>query len=629
MAMPAGGYACIRFVLECPDTRIGEHIRVVGAPDELGAWSPGESSVDLRTSHLDFPTWRSDWQYLPVGKWEYKYVRCRDGGEHPRWEDRIGNRELEAVAEKGCLRFVLTVVERFDGPRSLLQLDRTEAKHEEEGGAEVRVVVPKLPLKELAQLEEYEAGSSSQNPRRYSFSAFSGRKTLLTPRDGCAPGLRRSVSIGCLAELPAGMLPTRRALGLQSGGGEELVREAVCAELQDPNRPGKGKGQLSQYSSSTASASTCTVRGLRPIVCSQTSEENDAEGEGGDSFDDRDEGGPGEPKEFLALTDASGSDLDWGSGSEDILALTEESGSDLDCDSPDQPKGFEDCYSLRNRLGEGAFGVVYACVARDANVEFAVKVVQRNRLSPLALEYLIGNPSTGMEGEVALHLSLPRHSNVVGLHNFFEEPWGFRLVLDLCHGGDLFNEIVRAKKWNAVEQGHGALAAAAARNVLRQLLTALAFCHGVGVAHRDVKVENVLLERPASEAPLEGSAAVIKLCDFGLAARCSGPEATLDMPVGSPDYIAPEVARMEPYGNKVDVWSAGAVLFVALRGCMPFPAKTDMEALVRVRAGNYVFDECWDHIPAEARASVEGLMVLDPDARPSALGGLNLPWLRA
>jgi len=292
-------------------------------------------------------------------------------------------------------------------------------------------------------------------------------------------------------------------------------------------------------------------------------------------------------------------------------------------------KSFEDDYDLKEQLGEGAFGLVFRCVLRaNGTEEHAVKVVNKERLARHSLIALLGDKNTGREGEVDLHGCLPHHSNIVGLRDCFHTPSTVRLVIDLCKGGDLFDAIRRAKMESRRRSRDGALTEHGAASVVRQVLSALVFCHSKGVVHRDVKAENVLIEKPIDLVPLDSVAAVVKLCDFGLAARCwaaDGP--VLRDPVGSPDYLAPEVARLEPYGQVADVWSAGVLLFACLRGRLPFPARTDQGVLEMVRAGRCVFDDGWAQVTQEARSCTE-LMLQEQKERPTAEEAVRQPWLQ-
>lgn len=88
---------------------------------------------------------------------------------------------------------------------------------------------------------------------------------------------------------------------------------------------------------------------------------------------------------------------------------------------------------------------------------------------------------------------------------------------------------------------------------MRQLLSALAYLHGIGITHRDLKLENILL--------LHGE---VRLCDFGLAKR----QKLFDSEefIGTIDYLSPEVATSKPYTHKTDIWAAGVVLHEMLFG---------------------------------------------------------------
>lgn len=113
---------------------------------------------------------------------------------------------------------------------------------------------------------------------------------------------------------------------------------------------------------------------------------------------------------------------------------------------------------------------------------------------------------------------------------------------------------------------------------MKQLLEALAHCHSHGVVHRDVKPDNVLFDSRNN----------LKLIDFGSAEWC-GKDGFMFGVVGTPYYVAPEVLRGSEYDRKVDVWSAGVILYTMLAGFPPFYGDSAAEVFEAVLRGNLRF----------------------------------------
>jgi len=119
---------------------------------------------------------------------------------------------------------------------------------------------------------------------------------------------------------------------------------------------------------------------------------------------------------------------------------------------------------------------------------------------------------------------------------------------------------------------------ATAAKIMKQILSALTYCHSSNIVHRDLKPENVLLEKNDVDA-------TIKIIDFGTA-DIFDPEHKMTTKSGTPFYIAPEVIK-NSYGCKCDVWSAGVMLYILLCGYPPFSGKSDQEIMTSVLKGKY------------------------------------------
>ncbi|PWZ39102.1 Phosphoenolpyruvate carboxylase kinase 1 [Zea mays] len=233
-------------------------------------------------------------------------------------------------------------------------------------------------------------------------------------------------------------------------------------------------------------------------------------------------------------------------------------------------------YDIGDEIGRGRFGVVRRCVSRATGDAFAVKSVDRSLLGDdldraLAelepkLARLAGGEGDGNPG-------------VLQVRAVYEDDAWTHTVMDLCTGPDLLD-------WIRLRRGAPVPEPDAAR-VVAQLAEALAGCHRRGVVHRDVKPDNVLLDvDPAGEAPPR-----VRLADFGSAAWLGeGARGRAEGLVGTPHYVAPEVVAGGEYGEKVDVWSAGVVMYALLSGgALPFGGETAADVFAAVLRGSLRF----------------------------------------
>lgn len=116
-----------------------------------------------------------------------------------------------------------------------------------------------------------------------------------------------------------------------------------------------------------------------------------------------------------------------------------------------------------------------------------------------------------------------------------------------------------------------------ARFIFKQIITAVHYCHFNHIVHRDIKVENLLLD----------SNLRVKLADFGFSTHFKTGE-KLNVWCGSPPYCAPELYNAQLYdGPKVDIWSLGVVLYVLVCGYLPFEAQTFNQLKLQVTCGSY------------------------------------------
>ncbi|KAL5662261.1 hypothetical protein ACJX0J_029386, partial [Zea mays] len=158
--------------------------------------------------------------------------------------------------------------------------------------------------------------------------------------------------------------------------------------------------------------------------------------------------------------------------------------------------------------------------------------------------------------EIVNHRSL-RHPNIIQFIEVILTPTHLAIVMEYAAGGELFDRIVDRGRFSEDET----------RYFFQQLICGVSYCHHMQICHRDLKLENVLLD--GSPAPR------LKICDFGYS-KSSVLHSRPKSAVGTPAYIAPEVLSRREYDGKLaDVWSCGVTLFVMLVGAYPFEDQDD------------------------------------------------------
>merc|ERR1712141_411418 len=185
----------------------------------------------------------------------------------------------------------------------------------------------------------------------------------------------------------------------------------------------------------------------------------------------------------------------------------------------------------------------------------------------------------------------------------------FYLVMELVTGGELFDRIVEKGSYTEKD----------AADLIKQVLSAVAYMHSSGVVHRDLKPENLLYHSPDEDSK-------IMISDFGLSKmEESGIMATA---CGTPGYVAPEVLAQKPYGKAVDVWSIGVISYILLCGYPPFYDENDANLFAQILKGEFEFDSpYWDEISADAKEFIRQLMCVDVDKRLSCEEALEHAWI--
>ncbi|KAF9690242.1 hypothetical protein SADUNF_Sadunf01G0175200 [Salix dunnii] len=247
-------------------------------------------------------------------------------------------------------------------------------------------------------------------------------------------------------------------------------------------------------------------------------------------------------------------------------------------------------YELVKDIGSGNFGVARLMRHKQTKELVAMKYIERGRKVTFSFSKKKKRCSRSLVVLTPTHLAI---------------------IMEYAAGGELFERICNAGRFSEDE----------ARYFFQQLISGVSYCHSMQICHRDLKLENTLLD--GSPAPR------LKICDFGYSKSSllhSRPKST----VGTPAYIAPEVLSRREYDGKLaDVWSCGVTLYVMLVGAYPFEDQEDpknfRKTINRIMAVQYKIPD-YVHISQDCRHLLSRIFVANPLRRITIKEIKSHPW---
>lgn len=256
-------------------------------------------------------------------------------------------------------------------------------------------------------------------------------------------------------------------------------------------------------------------------------------------------------------------------------------------------------YEELKQLGSGNFGVAKLVKDKRSGELYAVKYIERG---PKIDEHV--------EREILNHRSL-KHPHIIKFKEVLLTETHLAIVMEYAAGGELFDRISSAGRFSEDE----------ARFFFQQLISGVSYCHSMQICHRDLKLENVLLDGSSTPS--------LKICDFGYSKSSvlhSQPKST----VGTPAYIAPEVLSRKAYDGKMaDVWSCGVTLYVMLVGAYPFEDEDDprnfRKTLTRILSVHYSVPD-YVRVSADCKHLLSRIFVANPDKRITISEIQKHPW---
>ena len=277
-------------------------------------------------------------------------------------------------------------------------------------------------------------------------------------------------------------------------------------------------------------------------------------------------------------------------------------------------------YQTLSPIANGAFSKIERARHHATQTEVAVKTFNKQRYLQPANAHLLA----AMQNELSVLNKLKglNHGGIANVIEIVDDPQNIRAILQYCGGGSLQRLMTKVGAGGNMAQSFG-IGAKMSQSIAGQVAAALEVIHRMGIAHRDVKPDNILF--------VDGSHTAVKLCDFGFAISCQGKK--VRTVCGTPQYMSPELAgaslqSRKPYdGPAVDMWAFGCLAFEMLEGKPAFRAVSVDQLNMRIaKASHETFTAA---SPPPARAVVKACLELNAEKRMTSAAAITHPWLRA
>ncbi|KAJ3680936.1 hypothetical protein LUZ60_015425 [Juncus effusus] len=257
-------------------------------------------------------------------------------------------------------------------------------------------------------------------------------------------------------------------------------------------------------------------------------------------------------------------------------------------------------YELGKLLGQGTFAKVYLARNLKTNQIVAIKSFDKEKVFKVGLTEQI-------KREISV-MKMANHPNIINLYEVMATKKKIYFVMEFAKGGELFEKVAN----------EGRFKEEIAHKYFKQLIDAVEFCHNRGIFHRDLKLENLLLDENDN----------LKVTDFGLSALIGSvrQDGLLHTTCGTPAYVAPEILNKKGYeGSKCDIWSCGVILFILVAGFLPFHESNLMDMYKKIQMGEF---QCPHWFSSRLKKLLKRILDPNPAKRATIEEIKGMSWYR-
>ncbi|CRH00829.1 SNF1-related protein kinase catalytic subunit alpha, putative [Plasmodium relictum] len=251
-------------------------------------------------------------------------------------------------------------------------------------------------------------------------------------------------------------------------------------------------------------------------------------------------------------------------------------------------------YEIHETLGMGSFGKVHLGIHKKTKIKVAIKLINKKKLFDMNMEDKIRK-----ETNIMLRLY---HKNIVNFYEILDVYFYIIFAFEYVENGELFDYVVHKLRLKELE----------AKKFFYEIVCGVEYLHDNYICHRDLKLENILLDKNYN----------IKIVDFGLSNFMKND--FLKTSCGSPNYASPEVISGKTYlGCEIDVWSLGVILFAMLCGFLPFDDEDIHDLFEKIKNGIFSIP---GHVSYYAKDLIKKILIVDPSKRITVHQIKKHPW---